>query len=142
MSTEYEREANFNRAQARYDAMEPPEGDEREPVICGHCDREACGEWSEGEVDEDGNYDAPHFSADTECDLCGKPLCVKCIDGEEDGECPGPPPPREPYVPNWKRAGYESYTAWLKGEFAKQDAARERMKTLFHALAPRRSDFE
>lgn len=136
MSTEYERERNFNRAQARYDAMEPPEGDEHEEMLCGHCDREACGSWSEGEVDEDGNYDCASFNADTECDVCGKPLCVRCIDGDEGGECPG----REPYVrpvPPWKRDGYESYAAWLHAAKAQS----ETMKTLFHAIAPRRSDF-
>jgi hypothetical protein len=115
--SDFTRDQNFDRAQALYDAQEEPRI-EIEAKECAHCDADA-----DGYVCTEG---------------CDGPLCSACA---EECVCNVRPAPR---VSLWKQAGYESYTAWLKGEFAKQDEARARaetMKALFAALAPRKEDF-
>ncbi len=88
MSDDYTRERDFNRAQARYDAQEPPEcDDDREPETCGHCSNPASGSWSDDVEDEDGFHAGTFYAVQT-CAACDHPLCLSCIDGEHETACP------------------------------------------------------
>lgn len=130
--SDYTREENFRRAQAQYDAMEHPNtyAPDFEQAMCAHCENDA-------KTYTDYRGKAHIYK----CEDCDQWLCSECYDTET---CPIRPTEREPYVPLWKRAGFESYTAWLKDVVAKANDAQARaetMKTLFNALAPRASDF-
>lgn len=105
--SEFTRDRNFDRAQARYNAMEPPYvDDDREPDTCGHCTNEAHGEWSDDEEDEDG-FQPGSFTAFEECGACGHGLCLACADGDQDLPCPALGRPAYPF----ERAGM-TLQAW------------------------------
>ena len=90
MSTQEQRDRTFRRAQAQYDAALPPEWDEDDEreAVCAHCGGEACGSWSDDEMDEDGAFHSGEFRCPYPCDKCDGALCTGCIDGETDAPCP------------------------------------------------------
>lgn len=131
MSTEYEHDASLNSAQARYDAMDPPDDAIVLIPVCGHCKRAAC-----------GNVRRGLFHAAEECSACNQPMCVKCMDHEDRNVCPALGRAPYPYeqegvtLAQWQAARISDWNRHAKRGWCSREHANAMIRDVMENYGP------